>query len=219
MADVSALIMREADGLILVNKPAGVPTASNKLDEPGSLQFDLMAHYRRMIWAVHQLDRDTSGLNVFVRRKKLVQVWVDAMKRGGKTYLAICRGRVEFDRRVVDLPLGWLPEQRRRGPLEEGQPAKTVFEVLDRAEDATLLSARLLTGRTHQIRLHLEHLGHPLLGEQRYVERSCKRAGRQMLHAWRLDANGQRFEAPVPADMSTILDELGLTLHDPSPLK
>lgn len=217
MTDVSGLILREADGLILINKPAGVPTASDKLDEPGSIQFDLMAHYRRMIWAVHQLDRDTSGLNVFVRRKKLVQAWVDAMRRGSKTYLALCSGRVEFGRRVVDLPLGWIPETRRRGPLETGQAAKTVFEVIDRSDDATLLSARLLTGRTHQIRLHLEHLGHPLLGERRYIPEPCERAGRQMLHAWRLDARGERFMAPVPGDMMSLLGELGLELPGGSP--
>jgi 23S rRNA-/tRNA-specific pseudouridylate synthase len=203
-------ILLEDDGLILVNKPAGVPTAGDTLEQAGSMQRELMDHYRRMIWAVHQLDRDTSGLNLFVRRKALVAEWTEALKSGRKIYLAVCGARVGWEEREVRARLGWDPKRRRRAPRADGQDARSVFRVRARGESATLLEVEIATGRTHQIRLHLEHLGLRLLGEQVYGGGPCARAPRQMLHAWRVAAAGRVFEAPLPGDLEAALAREGL---------
>ncbi len=209
------MILLEEDGLILANKPSGMPTAGDFLEQPGSLQFELMQQYRRMIWAVHQLDKETSGLNVFVRRKALVQAWTERMQRGHKEYLVICHGVPASARTMVDAPTDWVPELKRRGVIESGKPSRTEFRVLDASTDFALLAARLHTGRTHQIRVHLEHIGHPLVGEQRYIEAPCDLAPRQMLHAWRLEVEGCDLpDAPLPDDFVKVLGELGLTFSE-----
>ena len=210
-------ILLEEDGLILLNKPAGLPSTGATLEAPGNLQHELMQRYRRMIWAVHQLDRDTSGLNVFVRRKALVQEWTARMKRGQKHYLALCHGVVAPDHQVVDEPLGWIAARRRRGITAEGTPARSELRVLGRGEEATLLQVILHTGRSHQVRLHLEHLGHPLLGEDRYREPPSQAAPRQMLHAWRLELDGRTLEAPLPADFEATARAFALADALPQP--
>ena len=208
------VILLEEDGLILINKPAGVPTAGDTLEQPGSIQYELMQSYRRMIWAVHQLDKDTSGLNVFVRRKALVQTWTELLKRGQKEYLVMCHGTLASTL-VVDAPTDWIPEKRQRGVIESGKPSKTEFRVLDTHGGFSLLAAKLHTGRTHQIRVHLEHTGHPLVGEQRYIEAPCGIAPRQMLHAWRLDVPEHTLPAaPLPDDFAATCQELGLTFSE-----
>ncbi len=214
---LAAAILLEDDGLILVNKPSGVPTAGDNLKQAGSMQRELMDHYRRMIWAVHQLDRDTSGLNVFVRRKKLVAEWTEALKAGSKTYLAVCGSRVDWLQRDVWEPLGWDPDRRRRAVRDDGQEAHTSVRVLVRGKEATLLEIKPTTGRTHQIRLHLEHLGLALLGERVYLPEPCTRAHRQCLHAWQIDVPGRNFHAPIPDDMKNILEREGLVWADLEP--
>ena len=210
MSSVEEKVIEEADGVIVCNKPPGLLTASSHLDEPGSLQYELMRHYRRMIWAVHQLDRDTSGVVLFVRRKKLVQTWTERLKAGEKTYLALCHGAVDFDSRLVEAPLGWIESLRRRGVCAGGQSAKTQFDVLERSQEATLLQVTLLTGRTHQVRLHLEHLGHPLVGEQRYNLSRPPAAARHMLHAWQIVAGERTWRVPMPVDMAEAIHAQGL---------
>lgn len=201
-------ILLEDDGLIVVDKPAGLPTAGDQLDEPGSVQYGLMQHYRRMIWAVHQLDRDTSGVNLFVRRKALVAHWTDALRDGTKTYLAVCGG--EFVDTMVDEPIGWVG-QGVRGVTRSGKSARTDFVVRARTRNYTLVEAMLHTGRTHQIRIHAAHIGHPVVGDERYGSASDLIA-RQALHAWRIEAGGQRVEAPPPPDFVALLAHLELSM-------
>lgn len=208
--DLERRILLEEDGLIVVDKPSGVPTAGDALEQPGSLQYELMQRYRRMIWAVHQLDRDTSGVNVFVRRKALVATWQAALSEGRKTYLGVCHGRLEGLVRV-DAPLGWDDEHRRRAVAEGGKSARTEIEVLGATEGFSLLALRIETGRTHQIRLHLEHIGHPLVGERRYRHQPCTLHPHHALHALRVEAGGLVLEAPIPADFRELAGNLGLS--------
>ena len=90
--DLEARILHEADGVIVVNKPVGWPSTGRDLDDPKCVQHLLMARARRMVWAVHQLDADTSGVNVFVRRKSLVEPWAQKLRKGRKEYCSFCKG-------------------------------------------------------------------------------------------------------------------------------
>jgi 23S rRNA-/tRNA-specific pseudouridylate synthase len=150
---------------------------------------------------VHQLDKETSGVNLFVRRKALVEQWSALLKhQGQKEYLALCHGAPTWERRRCRARLGWLPGQRRRGVVQQGgQEAETLFERLEVGQGASLLRALPRTGRTHQIRLHLEALGHGLLGDKRYGDQApCGLHARHALHAASLRAGGRQWRAPLP---------------------
>ena len=192
------------------DKPAGLSTSGLSLDDPDCLQHRLMRRFGRMVWAVHQLDKDTSGVNLFALERRAVRPLHLRMKPPGgrKLYLALVHGRPEDDRFEVDAPIGFLDEERRRlGVHPSGKPARTRFHVLARGPAHALLAVALLTGRTHQIRIHLAHAGHPLVGEPWYRHEPCRLARRQMLHAWELTLapTGTQPErtirAPVPVDL------------------
>jgi RluA family pseudouridine synthase len=206
--EIESRILLEDDGLIVVDKPAGMPTAGDQLEQPGSVQYELMQSYRRMIWAVHQLDRDTSGLNLFVRRKRLVPEWVERLKAGTKTYLAVCEGSMT-DQTVAE-PVGWIG-QGVRGVTSSGKPATTHFVARQRTAQATLVEASIETGRTHQIRIHAAHIGNPIVGDDRYG-RASELIDRHALHAWRIDVEGRTFEAPLPPDFEQLLKSFRLSL-------
>lgn len=212
--DVTEHILEEVDGLIVVNKPDDVPTAGNKLDEPGSLQFELMEHYRRMIWAVHQIDKDTSGLNLFVRRKKLVHHWAEQLKAGTKTYLAFVDGRFAHKRLHIREPIGFDNSKKVRGVTLDGKDSHSEVHLVAHGEGASLVKVLLHTGRTHQIRIHLAHIGHPLVGDQWYGDENDNRMHRHALHAWRIDTPEGSFEAPIPADFQVFAEDAGFELGD-----
>ena len=151
--------------------------------------------------------------------------------RVSKTYQALARGLIPWESQLVDAPLGHAPGSEiriRQGVVPDGAEARTGFRVLAHLPTLTLLACHLHTGRTHQIRAHLEHLGHPLLGDKlyghpdavflRYLEagadplvRAAAGFPRQALHAWKLTLplpNGQevRAVAPLPPDLQALLD-------------
>lgn len=195
MDDISHWILLEDDGLIVVNKPRDMPTAGDQMDQPGSAQFALMQHYRRKVWAVHQLDKLTSGLNLFVRRKALVSHWSEQLKLGQKRYLALCHGVVQHNHFYIKAPIGWMPSHRKHGVFDGGKVAKTEVRVIARADDVSLIEATLHTGRTHQIRVHLSHQGHPLIGDPLYGRNE---GGILALHAHQLALpDGRVLDAPV----------------------
>jgi 23S rRNA-/tRNA-specific pseudouridylate synthase len=211
-------ILYERGGVVVVDKPPGIPTSGLQLDEPGSLQFALIERQRAMTWAVHQLDAGTSGCNVFVAHKRLVPRWQRRMRhpRGTKTYLAVVRGEVAFRDLLIDQPLGVVEEgpPRQLGITPSGRPARSRVRALACANGCSLLRVQIETGRTHQIRIHLAAIGHPLLGEPWYGGGPCDRHPRQALHAWRLDFDDgeapQSLCSPVPEDLVALLRELGL---------
>jgi 23S rRNA pseudouridine1911/1915/1917 synthase len=175
---------------------------------------------------VHRLDKDTSGL--LVAGKTLAaqtdltrQLQARTVKRD---YLAVVAGSVERGG-TVDAAIGRHPVQRTRmAVVARGRDARTRFTVVERFSGATLLHCSLDTGRTHQIRVHLAHIGHPLLGDPVYGGRRnpARAAGfrRQALHAWRLgllhpgSGVAMQWEAPVPADLAALLQVLRETASD-----
>ena len=223
-------LVHEDDAILVVDKPAGLvmhPAAGNPR---GTLVNALLHHDARLrevprAGVVHRLDKDTSGLCVVARtlvaHTHLVRLL--QAREMGREYLAVALGDPP-GQGVVDAPLGRHPKDRKRmAVVAGGRHALTRYRVLERFAGCALLGVRLETGRTHQIRVHMAHVGHPLLGDPVYGRRRATPAGapgahpavagfaRQALHATRLtlvhpaDGTTRTFEAPPPADLAALL--------------
>lgn len=227
---IADLIVHQDKELVVVDKPPGIISCGPDRPFPGesfaraSLEALLVAHLRRQVWAVHQLDRMTSGLNCFVFKASLVLPWSERLKiPGTKHYLAIVHGAatVDPDREiVVEVPLG----ERQVGPkvypaivaaTDPGARAsRSRVRFLSSNADFALAHVVTETGRTHQVRLHLAALGHPLVGEPIHRAPSCTLHPRHALHAFRLAFAGLDLVAPLPEDLVTLARRLGLPLPD-----
>lgn len=218
-------IVHEDDSLLVVDKPAGlvVHPASGNWD--GTLLNALLHHAPDLAGLpragiVHRLDKDTSGLLVVAKtleaQTALVRQLQDRSMR--REYLAVVHGRVDRDG-TVEAPIGRHPVDRvRMAVTERGKQARTHYAVLQRFAAATLLRCRLESGRTHQIRVHMQFLGHPLIGDTLYGGRRAAGLGipfeRQALHAERLGlihpASGEScgWTAALPADLQALLERL-----------
>jgi 23S rRNA pseudouridine1911/1915/1917 synthase len=190
----------------------------------GTLLNALLRHEPRLAdvpraGIVHRLDKDTSGLLVVARtlqsQTDLVrQLQARTVKR---VYAAVAHGVVSRDGKV-EAPIGRHPTSRTRmAVVSRGKPAVTHYRALARYADATLLECRLETGRTHQIRVHLASIGHPLLGDPVYGKRNVKPAlsfHRQALHAHKLglvhpaSGTAMQWEAPMPDDIKALMERL-----------
>ncbi|MCB9868212.1 MAG: RNA pseudouridine synthase [Planctomycetes bacterium] len=196
------ILYRDADVLV-VDKPWGIPTTGLSLDDTDSVQWAVIHSERTMTWAVHQLDADTSGVNVFALRKAVVPVWQQRMRAptGRKIYLAVVHGEIAFATREVATDVA-------------GKPALSRFTPLCCTRHYSLVKVEIHTGRTHQIRVHAEQIGHPLVGEKWYRTPRCDVHPRQALHAWQLRfADGRQptsLCSPVPGDLLELLGALGL---------
>jgi 23S rRNA pseudouridine1911/1915/1917 synthase len=169
---------------------------------------------------VHRLDKNTSGLILVAKNDRAHRALQAQFKRRDvqKTYLALVYGQVALPRGEIEAPIGRDTRQRKRmAVVLGGRPAVTRYEVLGYYSKQTLLACHPLTGRTHQIRVHLAHIGHPVVGDAVYggghqPPVSCPR---QFLHAhrirFRLPASGQEveFTSPLPADLQAVLDAVG----------
>jgi RluA family pseudouridine synthase len=214
-------IAYEDDDLIVIDKPAGLIVHPTQPGSPPTLAHGL-AHYfaRKGIHAavrpVHRLDRDTSGL-IVVAKSGYAHQQLDRQLREGelmREYVAIVEGVVTDDEGLIDAPIGRVAgDARKRAVRPTGDPARTRFEVIRRGHDSTLLKIRLETGRTHQIRVHMEHVGHPVVGDRQYGRAGTK-PGRQALHAERISLRQPRTGevvtcmAPLPRDMAELLEKL-----------
>jgi 23S rRNA pseudouridine1911/1915/1917 synthase len=220
-------IRYEDDALLVVAKPAGLvmhPTATrrtgtlvNRLLGMGVALSSVNGPERRGI--VHRLDAGTSGLLVVAKDDATHEALAGMLARHelDRRYVTLVRGAVEHDRFAVDAPLG-----RRRARIlvrhGTGREAETAFEVRERFDDATLLEAAPRTGRTHQIRVHLSSIGHPVVGDRAYGGGGdlAKRLGlaRPFLHSWRLSfihpLTKERVdvEEPLPDDLEEALRRL-----------
>jgi 23S rRNA pseudouridine1911/1915/1917 synthase len=224
--------------LLVIDKPAGllaVPTAPDA-DEDTALRrvHDYARHLhpnRPYVGVVHRIDRDTSGALAFAltpaARAGLRSMFRE--HRIERRYAALVQGRVAGEEGIVDKPIHEAYTSGRRRvarPEEPSLPAVTRWRVVERLHGATLLEVELQTGRQHQIRIHLAHLGHPIVGDAVYVatetgparRRAAAPAPRQMLHArvlgFRHPATGAdvRVESPLPEDFRAVLRRL----RDPS---
>lgn len=214
--EMASQVIDSFDGAIFVNKPAGWATSGRSLDDPDCVQYELMQYLGRKIWVVHQLDADTSGLNIFTRPKSTVQVWHARIKypQAQKEYLALVHGRV--DRRMqIDAPIGRRSDGSW-GVSPDGKVARTILLPVVASDAYSLLRVQLRTGRTHQIRVHLQHIGHPLVGEFWYNDAPCLLAERHMLHAWRTQFTGvqglRAVVAGVPEDFVACAQRLQVGL-------
>jgi 23S rRNA pseudouridine1911/1915/1917 synthase len=213
--DRARLLYADED-LAAVDKPALVPAQPTLTSDRGTLPEMVGALLGTPVTIVHRLDRETSGVTVLARTKAAAAGLSAAFREGTpeKTYLALCaRPPVPREGRL-DAPLGRDPARpglRRVDP--RGELAATLYRTLREGAGGALVEARPQTGRTHQIRVHLAHLGAPLLGDARYG--GPRRVGevavpRVMLHAVRLEVThpvtgaALRFEAPVPEDFAAV---------------
>ena len=212
-------VVFEDDALIVIDKPSGIAVHGGS-----GISFGVIESLRaerpraKFLELAHRLDRDTSGL-LIIGKKRSALVELHRMLRDGeikKDYLAIVKGRWKGGSRKVDVPLHKFVTpggERRVSARADGARAVTQFKPLAVGESESQVEARLLTGRTHQIRVHAAHIGHPILGDDKYgdfeLNREMARHGvkRLFLHARKLSLQhpltGEplEFEAPVPSDM------------------
>ncbi len=215
-------IVYEDDAILVLNKPAGLVVHPGSGNWTGTLMNALLDHAPQLrqvprAGIVHRLDKDTSGLMVVA---KTIEAQTDLVRQlqarsVSRIYLAIVEGDLA-EAGSVDAPIGRHPRERTRmAVVERGKPAVTHFRLLERLARHTLVECRLETGRTHQIRVHMQSIGHPLVGDPVYGSRAERRRfHRQALHAARLallhPVSGQpmAWEAPMPADMAELLERL-----------
>lgn len=205
--DTPLCFLHEDAAILVLDKPAGLLSVPGKLE---GRQDSLLTRLRAARWdalLVHRLDCDTSGVIIFARTRQAQGLLGQEFeqRRAQKTYIARVRGQVSGDRGTIDLPLASDWAYRPRQKVDPaGRPARTDWQVIARAADETRLRLSPLTGRSHQLRVHMLALGHPILGDQIYAPETCAAHPRLMLHAESLalahpdTGDGVRFTAPVP---------------------
>lgn len=220
-------IIYEDEALLVINKPAGVAVHGGSGVSFGVIEQLRKAHPEwRYLELVHRLDRETSGL-LMLAKKRSALVKLHALIRDNvpdKRYLALGLGQWPADQRHVKFPLYKFetPEGERRVRVaEEGISAHTIFRVMEAFEDFTLMEAQLRTGRTHQIRVHMQASGHPIAGDEKYGDfpfnKELARHGlkRMFLHAYKLTLPhpliaDKKLElvAPLPKELKIFLESL-----------
>ncbi len=218
---IALSLVFEDDALIVVDKPAGLVVHPGSGNWAGTLANALVHHAPQLAAVpragiVHRLDKDTSGLLVIAKTLAAQTALVRQMQARSVTreYVALAAGDIT-SAGVVDAPIGRHPTRRTTmAVVATGKAARTHFDVVERFGVATLLACRLETGRTHQIRVHLASLGHPLVGDPTYGHKSAIAFARQALHAARLalvhPVSGRRcrWESPLPRDFDALLASL-----------
>ena len=214
-------ILFEDDDLLVLNKPAGLVVHPGAGNQTHTLVNALLHHCPNLSGVggkqrpgiVHRLDKDTTGCLVVAKNDLAHQVLARqfAEREVTKIYLAIVSGTPRRPRGTIEAAIGRHPIQRKKMQVDSrrGRTAKTEYRVLQSLGQISLVECVLHSGRTHQIRVHLHHLGHPVIGDAIYGRKGT--APRQMLHAWRLGFHHPRthepmlFEAPIPEDFQTTL--------------
>ena len=223
--DIPLVVRYEDDDLLIVDKPAGLVVHPGSGNPAGTLLNALLHRLPAQsalprAGIVHRLDKDTSGLMVVAKREAAQAALVRALAthQVRREYLAVARGNVERAL-TVDAPIGRHPVARTTmAVVARGKPARTHVRVVERFGIATLVRCQLETGRTHQIRVHLAAIGHPLVGDPDYGGRRAKGGvldfPRQALHATRLALVHPRtgaalgVDSPPPADLAALLERL-----------
>lgn len=214
-------ILYEDDYCLVVYKPAGIEVHPSVKDQRGTLAHHVAAYYQMTnqpcrIRHIHRLDKDTTGPVLYAKNELAHYVFDAAMrdKRIERIYVALAEGVLPRDKGVIDAPIGQdRHHSTRRRVSETGEPAVSRYEVIERFADHTLVRMRLETGRTHQIRVHLAHLGHPIAGDGLYGGHRPLMQ-RQALHGEALvwphpwTGAGMTVRAPMPDDFAAALHAL-----------
>ncbi len=242
--DIPLSILFEDSEILVLNKPAGLVVHPAVGHRQGTLVNALL--HRSKDWAgpadrpglVHRLDKDTSGVLIIAKTERAMSVLGKAMKERflEKDYLAVVYGKAPLKKGRIDLKIRRDPADRKRmaASRTEGRDSSTFYEILSESSGPlsglSLLKCRLVTGRTHQIRVHLKALNLPIVGDTVYgsprwkglkdetLREACKAFPRQALHAWRLGirhpvtGEPMSFTAPVPEDVGGLLVAAGLRL-------
>ena len=221
-------ILHEDADVLVINKPAGLVVHPGAGRRQGTLVNALLAYLPDLALQegerpgiVHRLDRDTSGLLLVAKHEQARQQLQGQFKRRQvkKVYLALVEGHLEPAQGLIDAPVGRDPNRRQRMAVVSagGRAARTAYQVRCHAGSFTLIEAYPETGRTHQIRVHLAAIGHPVAGDRVYGGRKQPLGlRRQFLHAWRLTfalpATGEQVThtAPLPNDLARALEALGV---------
>ena len=235
--DLPLSIVFEDEYLVVVDKPAGMVVHPGAGNHTGTLVNALLYHFERISRGgtirpgiVHRLDKDTSGLLVVAKTDRAHDHLARQFKQRlvAKLYLCLVHGLVESDRGEIDLPVGRHAGRRTRMSTRSRAPrfALTGYRVIRRFPRFSYLEVKPHTGRTHQIRVHLEHIGHPVVGDPVYCAnrkqgqadspagRLIGQLSRQFLHASMLGfahpvtGSAQNFESPLAGNLATILDLL-----------
>lgn len=241
-------VLYEDESIIVIDKPAGMVVHPAPGNPSGTLVNALLHHCKDLSGIngslrpgiVHRLDKETSGVMVIAKNERAFQHLARQFKnrKVEKVYLAIVYGEVKGTEGLIDAPIGRHPDQRKKMTIRtsRGRAAQTRWKVLERFGSSTLLELYPQTGRTHQIRVHLTSIGHPLLRDPLYGKRGrslllgdphlkdcLRRMNRQALHAYQLGfdhpGTGERvrFVAPIPQDMKETLECLRIRSRNLSP--
>jgi 23S rRNA pseudouridine1911/1915/1917 synthase len=222
-------ILFEDEDLLVLNKPAGLVMHPGAGHQQHTLVNALLAHCKNLSGIggverpgiVHRLDKETSGVLVVAKNdsthRDLSKQF--AARTMQKIYLALVAGVPRKSSGVIDKAIARHPVHRQRMSIarRQGRTAKTEYRVLRAGAGMSLLECTLHSGRTHQIRVHLHHLAHPVLGDKLYGGKHAGTFPRQMLHAWKLAFSHPRtgevtiFEAPLPPDFAEALRQLPTT--------
>lgn len=235
--DIPIQVVHEDDEVIVVNKPAGMVVHPAAGISSGTLANALAFHFQKLsktggairAGIVHRLDKDTSGLMVVAKTESAHEKLADQFRAREvfKSYVALVHGQVERDRGEIDQPIARDPRNRTRmAVVRSGRIALSIYRVRERFGRFTLLDVELKTGRTHQIRVHLGWLNHPVVGDETYgggrdntvpdpqLRSRVGKLGRQFLHAEKLGfshpGSGERvnFTAPLPAELEKLLEAI-----------
>ena len=218
--DIPLEIIYEDDDMIVINKQPGIAVHPAPGTRSGTIVNALLFHCRKLSdmnegrpGIVHRLDKDTSGVMVAAKNNashaELARQFKDRVVK--KNYLALVKGVVEMDNGVVDLPIGRHPSNRQKMAVrhDSARNAVTEYKVIKRFDGFTLVKLDLKTGRTHQIRVHMAYIGHPVLGDEKYGSKG--KFPRQALHSYYLklrhpkDGREMEFRADLPDDMKKIM--------------
>ena len=203
-------VIYEDENLTVVNKPSGMPTHESLNNRGNSLANALLFRYQNKPYvfrATNRLDKDTSGVVITANNRFYASYLSNMIKEGKveKEYIAVVYGEIASDGEI-NAPIGRIGESIiKRIVRDDGEEAYTKYKVLKSSPDASVLLVTPITGRTHQIRVHMAHIGHPIIGDSLYGGESAL-ISRQALHCLRMKLeNDREFYAPLRNDISTLI--------------
>lgn len=219
-------IRYEDSDVIVINKPKGMVVHPANGNQTGTLVNGLLYHCKDLSGIngvlrpgiVHRIDKDTTGLLIVAKNDKAHASLSKQLqtKTVNRLYYALVHGVIEHDFGTIDAPIGRDVKDRQKMAVtaDNSKDARTHFKVIERFADYTLVECRLETGRTHQIRVHMQYIGHPVAGDEKYSYRKTMKTGGQLLHAHQLTfvhpttQESITVNAPLPKQFADILEEL-----------